>query len=101
VRVNCKLQLPATDPAETVDLGYVGEIAAIDTSLIKTLQADGFIPVISPIACGEDGHTYNINADVVAGKMAQALQAEKLLLLTNTQGVLEEETAGTRIYSSN
>ena len=77
-------------PGETIDIGQVGEIAAIDPSVIQTLTASGFIPVIAPIGSGESGETYNINADLVAGKVAEVLKAEKLVLLTNTPGVLDK-----------
>jgi acetylglutamate kinase len=77
-------------PGEMIDIGQVGEIQAIDPSVIQTLTASGFIPVIAPIGSGEKGETYNINADVVAGKIAEVLKAEKLVLLTNTAGVLDK-----------
>ncbi|MDA0225199.1 MAG: acetylglutamate kinase [Proteobacteria bacterium] len=76
-------------PDEFVDLGQVGEIESIDPRVIETLEAGGFIPVVAPIGVGEDGRSYNINADLVAGKLAVVLQAEKLILLTNTPGVLD------------
>jgi acetylglutamate kinase len=79
-----------TDPSKHHDVGQVGDIVAIDPSVVKALQDDQFIPVISPIGFGEDNESYNINADVVAGKLAIVLQAEKLLLLTNTPGVLDK-----------
>ncbi|MED5619546.1 acetylglutamate kinase [Ideonella sp. BN130291] len=78
------------DPNKTHDVGQVGEIASIDPSVVKALQDDQFIPVISPIGFGEDNESYNINADLVAGKLAEVLRAEKLLLLTNTPGVLNK-----------
>ena len=87
-----KLMLPNKDnPQETIDLGMVGDITAIDPALIAHLQAAAFIPVIASIGVGEQGETYNINADVIAGKIAEALGAEKLILLTNTPGVLDKE----------
>ncbi len=76
---------------DLIDIGLVGDIVSVDTSLISRLQEGAFIPVIAPIGRGENGETYNINADVVAGKIAEALHAEKLLLLTNTPGVLDKE----------
>jgi len=79
------------DPQQTHDLGQVGEIDAIDPSLVCALQDGAFIPVISPIGFGQDGLSYNINADLVAGKIAEILGAEKLVLLTNTPGVLDRE----------
>jgi acetylglutamate kinase len=78
------------DPKKHHDVGQVGDIVAIDPSVVKALQDDQFIPVISPIGFGENNESYNINADVVAGKLAIVLQAEKLLLLTNTPGVLDK-----------
>ena len=72
------------------DVGQVGEIEAIDPSVVKALQDDQFIPVISPLGFGADNENYNINADVVAGKLAEVLKAEKLVLLTNTPGVLNK-----------
>ncbi|PKO26005.1 MAG: acetylglutamate kinase [Betaproteobacteria bacterium HGW-Betaproteobacteria-8] len=77
-------------PGEFFDIGSVGDITAIDPSLISFLDTGDFIPVIAPIGVGSDGETYNINADVVAGKLAEILNAEKLILLTNTPGVLDK-----------
>ena len=74
-----------------IDLGYVGKIESIDPSLIDFLDTGDFIPVIAPIGIGSDGKTYNINADVVAGKLAEVLIAEKLILMTNTKGVLDNQ----------
>lgn len=76
---------------EIIDLGHVGEISTINPSIVHTLDQGNFIPVIAPIGVGEDSASYNINADLVAGKMAGVLGAEKLLLLTNTQGVLDKQ----------
>ncbi len=81
----------AADPSEQIDIGYVGEVEAIDASVVQMLDRSDFIPVIAPIGVGEDGRSYNINADLVAGKLAEVLQAEKLILLTNTPGVLDKE----------
>ena len=78
------------DPAKEHDVGQVGDIVSIDPSVVKALQDDQFIPVISPIGFGENNESYNINADVVAGKLAEVLKAEKLMLLTNTPGVLDK-----------
>lgn len=78
-------------PGKMVDIGQVGEINQIDPSIIKFLDQGDFIPVIAPIGVGEDGESYNINADVVAGKLAEILKAEKLVLLTNTPGVLDKD----------
>ena len=86
-----KLLMPKHDSPQTLlDLGYVGEITAIDPSLIAFLDSGDFIPVIAPIGVGSEGESYNINADVVAGKLAEILRAEKLVLLTNTPGVLDK-----------
>jgi acetylglutamate kinase len=78
------------DPSKEHDVGQVGDIIAIDPAVVKALQDDQFIPVISPIGFGESNESYNINADVVAGKLATVLKAEKLVLLTNTPGVLDK-----------
>ena len=78
------------DPSKAHDVGFVGDIVSIDPSVVKALQDDAFIPVISPIGFGENNESYNINADVVAGKLATVLKAEKLVLLTNTPGVLDK-----------
>jgi acetylglutamate kinase len=86
-----KLLLPNKDnPAEMIDIGQVGEITSIDPSIISFLDTGDFIPVIAPIGVGLTGDTFNINADVVAGKVAEVLGAEKLVLLTNTPGVLDK-----------
>lgn len=75
---------------EWLDIGHVGEVIGIDPSLVDLLDSGDFIPVIAPIGVGEDGEAYNINADLVAGKLAETLKAEKLILLTNTSGVLDK-----------
>ena len=77
-------------PGDMIDIGQVGDITQIDPSLISFLDKGDFIPVIAPIGVGEDGESYNINADVVAGKLSEILKAEKLVLLTNTPGVLDK-----------
>ncbi len=82
---------PELDALEIIDLGHVGEVASIDASIINTLVSGDFIPVIAPVGVGEDGQSYNINADLVAGKLAETLHAEKLMLLTNTTGVLDKQ----------
>ncbi|MFN3861327.1 MAG: acetylglutamate kinase [Roseateles sp.] len=79
------------DPSKEHDIGQVGDIVSIDPSVVKALQDDQFIPVISPIGFGEKNESYNINADVVAAKLATVLQAEKLLMLTNIRGVLDKQ----------
>ena len=78
-------------PPEIIDLGLVGKVKEINASLITGLVKDGFIPVIAPTGLGDKGETYNINADIVAGAVAAALQAEKLVLLTDVEGVLDSE----------
>lgn len=79
---------PLLERPEIIDYGHVGEVESIDPRVVQLLQRQAFIPVVAPIGVGEDGQTYNINADWVAGKMASTLGAEKLMLLTNTPGVL-------------
>ncbi|MGD8497384.1 MAG: acetylglutamate kinase [Chromatiales bacterium] len=78
------------EASEIIDLGHVGEVAGIDPSVVRMLDEGDFIPVVAPIGVGEDGSSYNINADLVAGKMSVVLGAEKLILLTNTPGVLDK-----------
>ncbi len=82
---------PELNVSEIIDLGHVGEVNKINTKVLDMLIQDDFIPVIAPVGVGEDGHSYNINADLVAGKIAEALSAEKLMLLTNTAGLLDKE----------
>jgi len=91
IRARKKLMANKQDPDNPIDIGFVGDITQIDPSVVKALQEDQFIPVISPIGFGEDGLAYNINADVVAGKIAEVLGAEKLLMMTNTPGVLDKD----------
>ncbi len=79
------------DIPENADLGYVGEVHEINPEVIRTLEGENIIPIIAPIGCGEDGTTYNINADHVAGKIAGALRAAKLILLTNVDGILDKK----------
>jgi len=76
---------------EIIDIGHVGHVDKIDIEVLNMIRDSNFIPVIAPIGVGEDGMTYNINADLVAGKLAEVLQAEKLMLLTNTAGVLDAQ----------
>jgi acetylglutamate kinase len=90
-KLNMTRDLPELEVPEIIDLGHVGEVEAIDVSVVNMLIQGDFIPVIAPIGVGEDGFSYNINADLVAGKMAEVLQAEKLILLTNTPGLLDGE----------
>ena len=75
---------------ERFDLGQVGDVESVDSSVISTLETQGFIPVVAPIGYGEDSEAYNINADLVAGKLATVLGAEKLILMTNTAGILDK-----------
>ena len=82
---------PELSVPEIIDIGHVGEVASIDTSVVDTLLRGNFIPVIAPIGVGEDGQSYNINADLVAGKLAEVLGAEKLIVLTNVAGLLDKE----------
>jgi acetylglutamate kinase len=93
IRARKMLLADKEHPGETIDIGQVGEIEKIDPSVIQTLTGSGFIPVIAPIGSGQLGETYNINADLVAGKLAEVLKAEKLVLLTNTPGVLDKNGA--------
>ena len=90
IRANKMLLESNTEPGKMLDIGLVGEIHLIDPAIITFLDSGDFIPVIAPIGVGPDGETLNINADVVAGKLAEVLRAEKLVLLTNTPGVLDK-----------
>ena len=81
----------SADPSKEHDVGQVGDIVSVDPSAVKALQDDAFIPVISPIGFGENNESYNINADVVAARLATVLKAEKLMMLTNISGVLNKE----------
>jgi acetylglutamate kinase len=84
-------QTPEMLAPEIIDIGHVGEVCAINTNVLDMLRNSDFIPVIAPIGVDDDGNSYNINADLVAGKVAEILQAEKLMLLTNTAGLLDKE----------
>jgi len=84
---------PDLQASEIIDIGHVGEVESIDTEIIDMFLDSNFIPVIAPIGVGRDGSSYNINADLVAGKMAEVLKAEKLILLTNVTGLLDKEGA--------
>ncbi len=87
-----KLRMENSAPGEeTVDIGMVGEVQAIDATVIDSLDRSDFIPVIAPVGIGRDGVTYNINADLVAAKVAEALRAEKLLLLTDVEGIRDAD----------
>jgi acetylglutamate kinase len=78
------------NPEELIDIGQVGEVESIDPEIIQVLTTQNFIPVIAPVGVGPEGESYNINADLVAGKLAEILKAEKLIVLTNTPGVLDK-----------
>ncbi|NLZ11153.1 acetylglutamate kinase [Neopusillimonas aromaticivorans] len=91
IQAHKKLVPNKDKPGEMIDIGFVGDITRIEPAVVKALQDDQFIPVISSIGYGEDGRAYNINADLVAGKMAEVLGAEKLVMLTNTPGVLDKQ----------
>jgi len=91
IRARKMRMIDRDDPTKEHDIGQVGEIDTIDPSVVRALQDDQFIPVISPIGFGEHNESYNINADLVAGKLAEVLKAEKLMLLTNIRGVLDKE----------
>lgn len=82
-----KKQEKKDQPPEIIDIGMVGDVEAINPEILHTLDESGFIPVVAPVGVGSDGETYNINADLVAGKVAEALSAEKLVLLTDVEGV--------------
>ncbi len=90
IRATKLKMLDNKDPTLEHDVGQVGDIVSIDPSVVRALQDDAFIPVITPIGFGDNNESFNINADVVAGKLAMVLAAEKLLLLTNTPGVLDK-----------
>jgi len=89
--IRARKMLLASKENGKLDIGQVGEIESIDPAVIEALERSGFIPVLAPIATGADGTTYNINADLVAGKLAEVLHAEKLVVLTNTPGVLDKD----------
>ena len=89
-KIHLKKSAHDIDASEIIDLGHVGEVSSIDPSVVEMLGRSDFIPVIAPIGVGDDGRSYNINADLVAGKIAEVLKAEKLILLTNTAGILDK-----------
>jgi acetylglutamate kinase len=91
IRATRMLLPPAPGTSEPVDLGFVGDIASIDVDLINVLNARGYIPVIMPLGVGAAGEAYNINADLVAGRLAETLEAEKLVMLSNIPGVLDQQ----------
>jgi acetylglutamate kinase len=90
-KIHLKPSALEDEDSEIIDLGYVGEVSSIDPSVVDMLGHSDFIPVIAPIGVGIDGRSYNINADLVAGKIAEVLKAEKLILLTNTAGILDKQ----------
>jgi acetylglutamate kinase len=90
-KLEMKTVNPDTLTPEIIDIGMVGEVARVDPSVIKSLENSNFIPVIAPVGAGPNGETYNINADLVAGKIASALKAEKLILLTDVEGVKDKQ----------
>ena len=90
-RLKVTKDAPGLDAPEIIDIGHVGSVESIDASVVDMLVHSDFIPVIAPIGVGEDGLSYNINADLVAGKVAEVLQAEKLILLTNIEGLVDKK----------
>lgn len=87
-----KVRQPGSDAnAELIDIGLVGKVEAINPHIVQVLDSSGFIPIIAPIGVGDDGEPYNINADLVAGDIAAALKAEKLIMLTDVEGILDEQ----------
>jgi acetylglutamate kinase len=90
-KISLKKSTLDDEASEIIDLGHVGQVSSIDPAVIEMLGRSDFIPVIAPIGVGEDGRSYNINADLVAGKLAEVLKAEKLILLTNTAGILDKD----------
>ena len=90
IRAKKMLMRGKDNPDELIDIGQVGEVESIDPEVVQLLTAQNFIPVIAPVGVGKEGESYNINADLVAGKLAEILKAEKLIVLTNTPGVLDK-----------
>ncbi len=90
-KLKVKHKTPEMEAPEIIDIGHVGEVESVNIEVLQMLVNSDFIPVIAPIGVGEDGHAYNINADLVAGKVAEVLQAEKLMLLTNISGLLDKD----------
>jgi acetylglutamate kinase len=90
IRARKMLMHGKDDPKQLIDIGRVGEVESIDPEVVQLLTGQNFIPVIAPVGVGKDGESYNINADLVAGKLAEILKAEKLVVLTNTPGVLDK-----------
>lgn len=90
-KLEMKTVNPETLTPEIIDIGMVGEVEMVNPTIIDSLEQSNFIPVIAPIGVGENGETFNINADLVAGRIAGALQAEKLILMTDTEGVMDKD----------
>lgn len=90
-KLTVKHQMPEMQTPEIIDIGHVGEVVSINVELLNSLTSSGFIPVIAPIGVDDEGATYNINADLVAGKVAEVMAAEKLMLLTNVPGLLNKD----------
>lgn len=90
-KLELKSRAKENQPSEIIDLGHVGSVKKINAGIVKLLDSEKYIPVIAPVGVGEDGTSYNINADLVAGEMAAILGADRLLLLTNTPGVLNKD----------
>lgn len=90
-KLRVKHKTPEMEAPEIIDIGHVGEVESVNVKVLNMLENSDFIPVIAPIGVGADGHAYNINADLVAGKVAEVLMAEKLILLTNIAGLLDKE----------
>ena len=90
-KLNLTRANPEAQAPEIIDMGHVGEVESIDAAVVDMLLHGDFIPVVAPIGVGDDGRSYNINADLVAGKMSEVLNAEKLILLTNTKGLLNKQ----------
>ena len=90
IRARKMLMHGKDNPKELIDIGRVGEVESIDPEVVQLLTSQNFVPVIAPVGVGKDGESYNINADLVAGKLAEILKAEKLVVLTNTPGVLDK-----------
>jgi acetylglutamate kinase len=95
-----KLTVPGGEAGDAVDIGYVGKITRVDPSVIANLESAGYIPVIAPVATDAEGNTWNVNADVAAGEIAGALKAEKLVFLTDTQGILSDAADESSLIST-
>ena len=100
IRTRRLLHTRLDDPTQQIDIGFVGEIESINVRVLEALEQSGFVPVISPVGVGHEGHAYNINADIVAGEVARALVAERLILLTDAPGVLKDRNDPGSLVSS-